>query len=177
MAAAAALVFAAVSVRDYFRSEGCDALVKWPTDLFAGGKKICGILIENGLCGAGVAHSVIGIGINLNQRRFDDLACATSLSLMCGGTYDIRTGLEKVVACLERWLPALHYEGMYMELCREYDASLFRKGVPFPYRDLLTDRTFRGIIESVGKDGRAAVTDCDDGSVRHYAFKELGYSL
>ena len=168
---------AAVSVRDYLRGEGCEALIKWPNDLLAGGKKICGILIENGLSGSGVAHSVIGIGINLNQRRFDDLANATSLSCVTGRPFDIEAGLEKVCACLEGWLPALHDGEKYADLCREYDAALFRRGVSCPYRDLLIDKEFRGVIECVDKGGKAVVRDCDDGSVRKYAFKELGYIL
>ena len=100
-------ILAPVAVRDFLREEGCDCRIKWPNDVFAGGKKICGILVENGLGGGEIVHSVIGIGINMNQRVFDDLANATSLSCMTGKQYDLHASLEKVVAKLEAWLPAL----------------------------------------------------------------------
>jgi BirA family biotin operon repressor/biotin-[acetyl-CoA-carboxylase] ligase len=45
--------------------------VKWPNDIYLGDRKLGGILIENGVRGARWTHAVIGIGINVNQTRFD----------------------------------------------------------------------------------------------------------
>lgn len=54
--------------------DGCghpDVCVKWPNDIYVGDRKVAGILIENTLQSpAGIAHSVIGIGLNINQRDF-----------------------------------------------------------------------------------------------------------
>ena len=59
---------------------GVDAKIKWPNDVYVNGKKICGMLIENVLCGDCVAYSIIGIGINLNNDLPDELKdIATSL--------------------------------------------------------------------------------------------------
>ncbi len=59
---------------------GVDAKIKWPNDIYVNGKKICGMLIENVLCGDCVAYSVIGIGININNDLPDELkGIATSL--------------------------------------------------------------------------------------------------
>lgn len=44
---------------------GLKALIKWPNDILIGGKKVCGILIENELKGV-TACAIIGIGINVN---------------------------------------------------------------------------------------------------------------
>ena len=170
-------ILAPVAVRDFLREDGCDCRIKWPNDVFAGGKKICGILVENGLGGGKIVHSVIGIGINMNQRVFDDLANATSLSCMTGKQYDLHASLEKVVAKLEAWLPALRDGDAYAALRREYDAALFLKGVVRQYRNLLTNNLFSGIIEGVDEEGRAVVTNCDDGSLQRFSFKELGYIL
>ncbi len=41
--------------------------IKWPNDLWIQGKKIAGILIENTLRSQWVTHSIIGVGINVNQ--------------------------------------------------------------------------------------------------------------
>ena len=170
-------MLASVAVRSFLHDEGCEAAIKWPNDLYAGRKKICGILVENGLAGRCIAYSVIGIGINVNQRVFDELASATSLSCVTGRTYDLHACLETVAARLEGWTPALHNEGSYAALRREYDAALFQKGVVCRYRNLLTDKLFSGIIEGVDEDGKAVVTNCDDGSLQRFSFKELGYIL
>ena len=45
--------------------------IKWPNDILASGKKICGVLVEP-LIGAGhIEFAVIGIGINVGQARDD----------------------------------------------------------------------------------------------------------
>lgn len=40
--------------------------IKWPNDVLINGKKVCGILIENALKGAGVDFSIVGVGLNVN---------------------------------------------------------------------------------------------------------------
>lgn len=41
--------------------------IKWPNDILYENKKICGILIENALLGDKISHSIVGVGINLNN--------------------------------------------------------------------------------------------------------------
>ena len=44
--------------------------VKWPNDIYVGDRKICGILIENTITGTHIDKSIVGIGLNVNQREF-----------------------------------------------------------------------------------------------------------
>ena len=44
--------------------------VKWPNDIYYNDKKICGILIEHVLCGNAIVHTIVGVGINVNQQHF-----------------------------------------------------------------------------------------------------------
>lgn len=44
--------------------------IKWPNDIFVKDKKIAGILISNSIEGNELSHSVVGIGININQQKF-----------------------------------------------------------------------------------------------------------
>ncbi len=52
--------------------------IKWPNDIYVGNKKIAGILIQNIVKGKEIEHSIIGIGLNVNQVDFG-LINATSL--------------------------------------------------------------------------------------------------
>src|SRR5690606_33679434 len=44
--------------------------VKWPNDIMTEGGKLAGVLIENQLQGQAITHSIVGIGLNVNQLQF-----------------------------------------------------------------------------------------------------------
>jgi BirA family biotin operon repressor/biotin-[acetyl-CoA-carboxylase] ligase len=60
----------ALSVVDYLAMHGITAKIKLPNDIYVGGKKICGILIENSICSNKIVWSIVGVGININQTTF-----------------------------------------------------------------------------------------------------------
>lgn len=61
------MIKSAVSVARTLESFGVNPTIKWPNDVYLNGKKICGILIENVLSSAHICHSIVGIGVNLNN--------------------------------------------------------------------------------------------------------------
>ena len=67
--------------------------------------------------------SVVGIGININQKEFSQLANATSLGLCTGREYGLEEELEAFLSVFEGLLPQLSSE----ELFAAYSARLFRK--------------------------------------------------
>lgn len=92
--------WAAVGVGEAIRTlTGIQAKLKWPNDLLVRGKKVCGILIEQG------AGTVAGVGLNLNQSS-DDFAAAglpdaTSLALTAGTPIDPRVAAVAVIRRLD----------------------------------------------------------------------------
>ncbi len=75
-----------------------DVKVKWPNDIYVGDDKICGILIENTLEGSRIARSVVGVGINVNQREFlSDAPNPISMRQIAGMDFDLDMLLEDVV--------------------------------------------------------------------------------
>lgn len=68
--------------------------IKWPNDLLINGKKITGILTEK--CEDFI---VIGIGINVNNKKFDEgiADIATSLYLETGKEYERETMIKDII--------------------------------------------------------------------------------
>lgn len=116
-----------LSLLSYLKSKGIEARIKWPNDIWVGEKKICGILIENTLDGPWVHYSLIGIGLNVNERNWPEfLPNPVSMSEITGKEYDIRTELE------EFYKEFCRHEQMYWHddgkkyLCEEFEKNVFR---------------------------------------------------
>jgi len=87
--------FTTLGIRDYLLEKGVTAGIKWPNDIWVDGKKICGILIENQLNGIIINSSVIGIGININEKNWpSELPNPVSLLELTGKEYDLEKELE-----------------------------------------------------------------------------------
>jgi BirA family biotin operon repressor/biotin-[acetyl-CoA-carboxylase] ligase len=92
--------WAAVAVTDAVRElTEVDARIKWPNDLLVDGKKVCGILIEQG------HGTVVGVGLNLNQTAAefaaDGLTEANSLLIVGGRGVEPEAALRTVVRHLD----------------------------------------------------------------------------
>ena len=76
---------AAASAVNFLAGFGISAWVKWPNDVYVGGSKICGILIEHKTAGNMLKSSIIGVGINLNQTLFPpELVNPVSVAVLTG---------------------------------------------------------------------------------------------
>jgi len=66
-----------------------DVKIKWPNDVYIGGKKVCGILLEGSL----PEYLVIGVGLNVNQESFigDFRTSPTSLKIEAKKVFDLNT--------------------------------------------------------------------------------------
>lgn len=101
-------------------------IVKWPNDVYIEERKVAGILIQNTLSGAQIQSSVIGIGINVNQRDFAaDLPNPTSICLENGATANLREVIQTLLFAIEsRYL--LLKQGHTQALHDEYISHLYR---------------------------------------------------
>lgn len=146
--------------------------VKWPNDVYHGDRKVVGILIENELQGRHIASSVIGIGVNVNQRTFlPDAPNPTSLALILSHEAD-RTAVLR--ALLEEFdtIYTMVEQGMYAPLHAAYTAQLYRLGELAEYCD--DTGPFRATLEGVEPDGHLRLR-LEDGRPRRYAFKEVRF--
>lgn len=151
----------AMGVVDLLDSLGVDgARVKWPNDIYVGDRKVCGILIENSLCGTIVGRSVAGVGLNVNQREFVGGAPnPVSLRQLLGRDLDVEsTGRSLALSVLERF----GSEGLHAA----YMARLWRGQGIWPW---ITDggERFDGSVDGVMPTGHIVIGG------RTFAFKEV----
>lgn len=81
-----------------------DIKIKWPNDILVNQSKISGILIENVFSGNHIQHSVIGVGLNVNQAEFADFErLATSIKKLTNKDFDKNEVLKLLCVKLEKW--------------------------------------------------------------------------
>jgi BirA family biotin operon repressor/biotin-[acetyl-CoA-carboxylase] ligase len=92
---------------------GLQPRLKWPNDVLVGGGKIAGILLESRPGASGGSLVVLGVGLNLTQRRFAPPLAgrATSVALAAGRAVDRETLLEALLERFEAWRRRLEGEG------------------------------------------------------------------
>jgi BirA family transcriptional regulator, biotin operon repressor / biotin---[acetyl-CoA-carboxylase] ligase len=86
---------------------GMQARIKWPNDVLVRGKKVCGILIEQGVVAGPEPRfrTVAGVGLNLGQTA-DEFAAlglpdAASLGMLTGSPVGLRAAVGAVVRNLD----------------------------------------------------------------------------
>lgn len=92
---------AAAAVCETLAYFGVSPKIKWPNDIYVNGKKICGILIENVFSGAFVSSSVVGVGLNVQNRLEEELLpIATTLEKETGEKFAVERVEEKLFSFL-----------------------------------------------------------------------------
>lgn len=142
--------------------------IKWPNDIYWNDRKICGMLIENRVSGSFIKQSIVGVGLNVNQRAFySDAPNPVSLYQIVGHELNCDKLLEDFLGRLE---------SVYSRntLCFDYGNHLFRRGILSEYADAAG--RFKATLDRVGDDGMLVLSDLS-GRERIYAFKEVQFIL
>ena len=164
-------VAVATAIIEVLKNENIpDLKIKWPNDIMSANKKVGGILIENIIKSATDIQSIIGVGINVNQRNFEGLPQASSLCLATGQFYNCDELLEKNVEKINLNVVQLS-EGKANDIWESYGNLLFKKGLPMPFENQQKQR-FMGIIQGVNQTGQLELL-LEDDSVQVYGIKEI----
>ncbi len=77
--------------------------IKLPNDILCNKKKICGILCESSMTNDAVNYLIIGIGLNVNQIKFNEEIkdIATSLKRELGYEVDRKELIESILDKIE----------------------------------------------------------------------------
>jgi BirA family biotin operon repressor/biotin-[acetyl-CoA-carboxylase] ligase len=144
--------------------------IKWPNDIMSDTKKLCGILIENSFKSDNKIESVVGIGLNVNQKAFDNLPKASSMSVVMERDFDVFSILEKVIFQIKKNC-SLILSNQSDKLWYDYHKYLFKMNVPMPFEDVNKNQ-FMGIVQGVTNEGKLQVIFEDD-SVKTFGIKEI----
>jgi BirA family biotin operon repressor/biotin-[acetyl-CoA-carboxylase] ligase len=146
--------------------------IKWPNDIYWNDLKIAGILIENSINSTSIIHSVLGIGININQIFFSStVPNPVSLSLITGKEYNIDELFESLCSFLEvRYLQLKNGDKKGIE--SSYNRALYATN---EWRNFRTnEKIFRGKILTVDENGRLII-EADDKEVFLFNAKEVSF--
>jgi len=145
--------------------------VKWPNDIYWNDKKLVGILIENSLQGTKIKSSVIGIGLNVNQKVFvSNAPNPVSLLQITGRRQNRKLLLTKICQNIQK----LYTELSVTKIRAEYAEALYRKEGFYAYR--ANDETFQAKIISVHPDGQLEL-ETKAGERKGFYFKEVSFVL
>jgi BirA family biotin operon repressor/biotin-[acetyl-CoA-carboxylase] ligase len=146
--------YTSVSIFDTLKGLGLEPEIKWPNDILVKDKKICGVLIENQFSGLKIKSSIIGIGLNVNQEKFD-LHKVTSLKFELGMEQERMLILGLLINCFNQNLEFLFNNTDYIE--DKYIKNLYRINVPSSfYNEELGN--FHGVITGVDPNGKLVIS-------------------
>lgn len=143
--------------------------VKWPNDIMADSKKVGGILIENSFKTSGEIVSVVGIGLNVNQKSFEQLLKASSLSIAADKDFDLDEILVATVDSLKNYTKEINDSREFQKA--EYLSKLFRFGKPTAFRKS-SENPFMASIYGVSENGKLQLL-LEDDSIQDFEIKEL----
>jgi BirA family biotin operon repressor/biotin-[acetyl-CoA-carboxylase] ligase len=145
--------------------------IKWPNDIYWHNQKIGGILIENAWQGGKISTSVIGIGLNVNQKQFySDAPNPVSLLQISGKRFSRKALLKNILIAI-----ADYYLNLDTEMIRKnYHQALFRNEGLYSYQS--DNLIFDAEIVGVANDGKLMLKE-KTGKISGYYFKEVEFRI
>lgn len=147
--------------------------IKWPNDIYVNDRKLCGILIESTIMGSKISRSIVGIGINIEQKEWEDWVPNPTSMVLCGANViDKDTLLKDIIDNIYHMLSLLH-DGEQSKISTAYHDVMYRKDTTALYCD--QEGTFEGKICGVDSDGRLVIKREGSSIISRYMFKEVKY--
>ena len=151
-----------------------DVKIKWPNDIYFQNKKLAGILIENSIRHTNLNHTLLGVGLNINQEFFPaEIPNAVSLKMIMGKTIPIDGCVNAICNALESrylQLKANHLN----QINTDYLKALYRFGEFHEYES--DNKKFKAKITGIGDDGKIFLIN-ENGFSEKYDLKEVTFLM
>ncbi len=146
--------------------------IKWPNDILVNERKIAGILIENTLREEKLLSSIVGIGVNINQKTFPSFSPeATSIEMETGAGQPVEYVLNALLGQFDYWYGILT-EKNWQLIDKQYVRALYRFNETATYRS--EGYEFEGRFVGVEADGHALLENKEMGMLR-FGVKEVEF--
>jgi len=125
--------------------------IKWPNDIYVDDKKIAGILIQNQLKGTNISKTIVGIGLNVNEKDFpEDIPNPISMfdiSQNESNLLEVKQELEKeVLSFLSKMILAKKLQkNLYTE-------HLYRRGETHNFE--IEEKQIKATLVGVNEEGK-----------------------
>ena len=160
----------ALSIHDAMKCYGVDTRLKWPNDIYAGNRKLAGILLELDYSGAFVEQAIIGIGLNVNQENFPPMdRVPVSMKMLRKRDFILDDALATILDLFEHYYTEMRF-GNRDAIAAEYKRVLLGMNERHTFID--RDGHFDAVIQDIESDGHL-ILQRNDGSTGRYAFKEV----
>ena len=160
----------ALALHDALLYFGIDTRLKWPNDIYAGNRKLAGILLELDYSGAFVEQAIIGIGLNVNQEGFPPMdRVPVSMKMLWKRDFILDDVLATILDLFEHYYTEMRF-GNRDAIAAEYKRVLLGMNERHTFID--RDGRFDAVIQDIESDGHLILRR-NDGSTGRYAFKEV----
>jgi len=151
---------------------GCEFLhIKWPNDLYFNNKKLAGVLVQNRIKANQLDFSVIGVGLNVNQKKFfSDAPNPASLIHFSKKEESLSCLLDEILEQLGYYYEKIKADTKSLDDL--YLQKLYRMGEWAKYSD--EAGIFMAKITGINRYGQLLMTD-RQGNLRVYGFKEVKF--
>lgn len=164
----------ALSIHTAMKCYGIETRLKWPNDIYAGDRKLAGILVELDYSGAFVEQAIVGIGLNVNQTEFPSMdRVPVSMKMLLGKDIPVEDVLRDVLCLFNRYYGEMRW-GCKEAISAEYRELLLGLGEQREYVD--AEGNFTAVMEGVEPTGHLLLRR-SDGTLLRYAFKEVEQPL
>ncbi len=142
---------AAVAVADAVEKvAGIDCKIKWVNDIYAGGKKLCGILTEASVDveQGGLEYAIVGIGLNVQNMTFPEgiADIATSVRLETEKPVSRSVLTAEILNCLEERLETIRDKSFLDEYRRR--SNVIGRRIEVTHGDISEQMDCIGIDEA-----------------------------
>lgn len=149
-----------------------DTAIKWPNDLYWRDRKAGGILIENVFSAGKWKWAVVGIGININQSRFNgSLPNPVSLKQITGSEYDVLELAENLYTFLLKRVEILANKSPD-KIVKDYNKYLYKLNETVKLKK--DSAVFKTTIKGVSLQGHLLTEDVIE---RQFDFGEVEWIL
>ena len=145
--------------------------IKWPNDIVYDGHKLAGILINSTIKTNIMDVSIIGIGLNVNQMRFQDWPThPISMKIIKGEDYDLQPLLEQIAEHIIIKVEQLKSNPTSIE--QDYLKRLFRYRTWAEYE--IEGKTLRLFMTGIDAFGRLQLVD-EQQELHQYEIKQIKF--